>query len=218
MATLNDFLSLVAPNVESCPNATVVSAIRRSIREFCRETYVWKASLTDVDTVAGDATYTLVPPTDTQIVSVLNITHVDRDLMPIDEAWLDRYELNWRTFNDARRSTYVVHELYATDIRLVPPPLEADTPGLVNIRVAVMPTLTATTVDDVLLNDWDESIMYGALSRLMRYPEKPWTNLALAEDYRDRFDMDIGLGRGRVMRGSTNTGLEAAPSALPGAP
>jgi hypothetical protein len=218
MATLNDFLTLIAPHVEGCPQSTVVQAIRRAIRELCRESHLWRSTLADIDTVAGQSAYTLVPPIDTQIISVLHITHVDQDLSPNDEGSLDQCEYRWRSLNDARRATWYLHELYATDIRLVPAPLEADIGGLTNIRVALQPTLTATDVHDLILNDWDESIMYGALSRLMRFPEKQWTNLALAEDYRSRFDMDIGLARAKVLRGHTNQELKARPSALPGAP
>ena len=51
MATTDDFLSGILPDVPGCPLPTVRFHVHRAVMEFCRESGIWHEDLTPIDLV-----------------------------------------------------------------------------------------------------------------------------------------------------------------------
>ena len=163
-------------------------AILAVAREFCEHTSVWKLALTPIDTIAGQATYTLPFPEDSELTRVIDITLLGGD---------DSSVLLWR-YDDRERpgETIALPEpKYASELPPFSLSLEFDqiiiaddeipeesVVGGLTINAAMQPTPDATTLPDFLLNQYSEEIKVGVLSRMM-VMNRPWRDLVLAAKY-----------------------------------
>ena len=63
MATTDDFLPGILPDVPGCPLPTVRFHVHRAVMEFCRESGIWHEDLTPIDLVNDQRDY-ILPVTD----------------------------------------------------------------------------------------------------------------------------------------------------------
>jgi hypothetical protein len=77
-----------------------------------------------------------------------------------------------------------------TTFSLIPAP-KANASAAITMRVALRPSRTSTSVDDVLLDRYGEIIARGALYRILGSPGKPYSNPQLAIAYSGLFERDI---------------------------
>lgn len=79
----------------------------------------------------------------------------------------------------------------SSQIALYPIPDIAVTQGLF-VRGVLQPTITATTLDSMLVQQCDRSIAHGALARLLRRNDEPWTNYTEADKQEAKYEIGIG--------------------------
>ena len=183
MSTLAAYYDYVMPELPGITPQMLDFHIRQTAREFCNRTSVWRQALDAVDTVAGQATYTLTMPTDAALVRLTRLS-VNGELLWIDVEPKDdedpTYTRNNAPFslsNDLTQITLITEEI----------PEASVTDGLA-MTAALQPTNAATTLPDFLLNQYVEAMRMGILYRLMLMPKKPWGDRALAMDYESRFN------------------------------
>jgi hypothetical protein len=89
-------------------------------------------------------------------------------------------------------------------IRLVYIP-EAD--GVLDVKVALTTSKRSTGIEDFIWDQYYEYIAAGAKRRVMRIPNKPYSQPELAKEYgmTERFGID--QARSRSLKSGTNTSL-----------
>jgi hypothetical protein len=94
--------------------------------------------------------------------------------------------------------------------RLVPIPDETIADGLTDIRAAVMPLRGVTEVGDILFDDYEEDIGHGALARILRIPQRTWTNPEMSIFYDGLFKAAISSAkvRSRMSYGNAEMSLQ----------
>ena len=86
--------------------------------------------------------------------------------------------------------------------------MPAETVGsAITMRVALKPTRAATTINDVLLEDYFEIISAGAKYRLLLSQGKPYTSPQLAAVERDFYISGINKAKQRATRGHLRSDL-----------
>jgi hypothetical protein len=215
MATIDDFMPEVSPEVNGCPEPSIIIAIRNSLIEFCEKSLYWAVNLDQINVVAGKHTYDLVSPeSDSFIAGILVASHEVVPLVPTTEDLLDlewpsyinkyknvlRYGLGdpWRATTSEKPALFFspTHR----EIRLVGIPT-ADLAGGLTIKAGLKPSRDSEEVGDIVYEDYSEQIAWGALYRLMMQPNKKWSNKKSAIDYKALFDQSVSEAKGRRLAG-----------------
>jgi hypothetical protein len=71
----------------------------------------------------------------------------------------------------------------------------------ITLRVALKPTRTATQVDDLIFEEYAETIGNGAVARLCLSPKKPYTNPQIAAAKQALYTQGLNVARQRANRG-----------------
>lgn len=146
---------------------------------------------TVVSETAGDTTYiskqgyALTAPSGSEIVEVDRVRFDGITVDPKDEDWLDHYMPYWRTEMSPQPMYFCMGHDRA--IWFARAPQEAIS-AAIEVWVSLKPALTATTVEDWLYNDYLETIRDGAVSWLLKMREKPWTDFAGSEFFKNEYE------------------------------
>ena len=205
MAALTDFHPYVLPQVPGCPEPTVDLAIRSALIEFCEKTLIVQRDLDPVTVVKGIVDYDIDPPTGQLVTRVLRLWFKDRELTPTAPDNVHNAEVYNTLFSGADKERSDPRMFIQKDERtftIYPIPKDTVANGL-TVRVALKPTRTTETVEDVLFEDYAETIAQGALFRLLSMPSKPWTNGPGASAALTLFTTGINTARQRAARGHT---------------
>lgn len=193
-------ISTLVPDVRvEIPGVAAFVAERqllRATRVFCEETRAWRTNISvGVSAATPTVILTSLLPTATEMVDVISVKNsVDggEPVHPRTYAWLDQNRTNWR----AETNNYATYFLLDGNdtIRFVPTPSDTIA-NLYDVRVAVKPLLTATTIDDILANKFREELIHGALGYLYAIPKKPWSDPGLATFHINAFNSGIPAAR-----------------------
>jgi hypothetical protein len=185
------FYPYVLPMLPGCPTPVLDQGIRASAIEFCRNTNIIQTMLTPVDVVAGTTDYTVtMPVAGTNLAQVLKVWYDGNVLTPANTDMIDNVAA-WRgnfadvTVDSDAPQWYFQKVPTVPIITLYPVPAVNLTGGL-TIRAASKPNHTATTLDDILFEDWVEAIAAGAIVRIGAMPDKAYTLNADALQYWER--------------------------------
>lgn len=186
-----DAAKLLLIETPEIPDILAEEMLRRSAIVFCTRSLALRKTLDKIDIVGNQASYTLVPPTDTEVVEVVRLLNVqsnqqlekrtDEQLMWGEGAYL----------NGATGTPEVfTFEPGTNMLTLYPTPANSAAAALLP-RVALRPTATAATFDDALWNRWSEALLDGARFNVYRIPGKPWSNGDAARLAYEQFDLAI---------------------------
>ncbi len=179
MAQLSDFAPYVLPYVVGCPEPLMEQHVRDTCIDFCSRTSIIQLALDPIDALQGQIECDLDTPNGT-------ITHL------ILEAWYEGRPLGQFKSGDTSSTAEAFNLLFAgadvyggtpKSVQLTPTntfmfdvaPF-ADSIAGVTMKVALKPTRTTTTVDDLLFNDYADTIGQGTVSRLMRLPGQTFSS------------------------------------------
>lgn len=216
MATPDDFLPRLTTQAPGIPEPSALSVIVLSAQRLCRDTHVWQETLDPLPVTAGDAEPELEPPADSRVIAVLSVSFEGHLLEPITHGELHRrYGPRWPSLTGAPRSFLCEPP---GRLRLVPIPDTTVVEGLTDIRAALEPTAGATTLPDILFDECQDAIVYEALTRLLRMPQRTWTDGALSAYYAQMYRCEMVRVRRQARRDFAHTELRAEVRGLPGAP
>jgi len=191
MAAITDLVPDVRAEIPDIPSFVAERQLLRAARIFCQETRAWRVNIevSVTETVARTILTSLLP-TGTELVDIISVKNTSggEPLTPRTFSWLDENLTDWRSETDLNAAYYVLDG--NNTMRLVPTP-SATTAYLYDARIAVKPLLSATTLDDVLVNKYDELIIHGALGKLYVMPRKTWTDDARAAYHTGLFNAGI---------------------------
>lgn len=179
--TWDNYLKEVMPDVSGCPISTAKNAIRNAAIEFCNESRAWRTQIGDVTTADGTKAYTLVPPADSEIITITRAIIVGdvKPLNTISNLHLNRYKLGTETDRPV-----MYNAEYPGQITFYRTPNDIYT---VEIFATLKSTKIATDGPDFLFNDWLEIIAHGAKGRLMAMAGRSWSNPQMVPYHSKKF-------------------------------
>lgn len=170
-----------------CPDSLVETNIRAATIEFCERSKAYTLDLDPITTVAGVYEYDFDQPSGTEVHQILWMTYDGHDMDPISPRSL---ELNYPDWRDRTARPHVYLQKTPSTFWVVPVPQTTLTSGLI-AGVALKPTRTTSNVDTAFSNTYRDGITYGALYRLLRMPNKEWTDVPAAREYLAQFNQEI---------------------------
>ena len=185
-------VQVVAPEV---PKFVVERQLLRASRDFLEFSRAWRV---DIQVGVTDSTATTditnLLPTNTELVDVISMKNSSGG-QPVTATTTANLENNtsYRRNQEALDANWFLLE-DNNILRFVYTP-STTVANKYYTRVAVKPTLSAAAVDDRVLNKYDETLVDGALGRLLAMPRKPWTDFALAEFYYVQFESEKQAAR-----------------------
>lgn len=191
MAAVSDFLTRVLPYAVGCTDIMAERAILDSAIEFCRRSF----AIEEVETYAVPAGGPVPAGTFGTGLQVLHIMDATWDKRPIEPTTVEDLNANFPGWEDYGQST--PSHIYTLlddpkSVALFQVPSQA---GSLVVRFAMIPTRTATTLPDSLANYWPEAIAYGALERIYRLPNQPFSDAKASLAYGQMFQIEISKAR-----------------------
>jgi len=174
----------ILPMVPGCPHSLIKNNIRSAVIELCERASVYQAELDPLTTVGNIYEYDLEAPSGTAVQKILWITHEGKDLEPLTSTLLEQRIPKWREGNGVPE--YYVQQGSAL-VWLAPIPTATGVSSTI-VRAVLKPTHTSSACDDGVMNDYRDTIINGALFRLLRIPNKEWTDLQGASVYGSLFN------------------------------
>lgn len=189
MASYESLLPEIIPMVSSCPDTLIENSIRSATIELCEKAKVYQVELDPITAIANLFEYDLEPPSGTVVHEILWATYDGKDLEPITSALLEQRLPQWRQAGNQSTPEYFVKQSQSL-FYLAPVPNETK-PAAVLVRAIVKPTHTSTSCSNDVMNDYRDTIINGALLRLLRLPGREWTDYAGAGVYSALFNEGI---------------------------
>lgn len=196
------FLDYVLPHVPGCTNEMALQEIKNTIIDFCEKSLILQADHDPVTAIVGQIDYDLEPPKDRLVVRVMKAWYKGQLLEEMAPDDIDTPSV----YN--QQSGYHVHrgdplqffQKEARTFSVYPIPNETVKQSI-TLRVALKPTRSATTIDDLIYEEYAETIGSGAISRLALSPGKPYSNAGLANAHRALFQAGLNVARDRSQNG-----------------
>lgn len=171
----------IAPHLHGCPDMLIKNSIRAAVIELCEKSQVYQAELDPVTTVSGIYEYDLETPSGTSIHKVLWVTHEGQDLEPMTSSLLEQRLPRWRQTDQNGVPQYFVKQSSEL-VWLAPAPSTTSAASTI-IRVVLKPAHSSSGCADDVMNDYRDAIINGALFRLLRIPNRDWTDFKHSQVY-----------------------------------
>jgi len=190
-------LQEVRVHTPDAPGRVIIDAFRKASRDFCRRTLAWRDEGT-ANTVAGTSTYQVYDPTTAVVVDIFAPRLDDQyTLTKKTLAGIVAVDAELPTKSD--RPEYIYLNAGARNqVVLAGVP---DAVYTLKLEAVLMPTEALATIDDDLWDRWGEAIISGTLARLMRMPNKQWSDLKLSDYHRNLFEMAVPEARSKAADG-----------------
>jgi hypothetical protein len=212
MATpLASFYPYVRMDVQQVAAPVLTDAVLMAAQTFCEETWIYTGDLAVIPSVAGQASYVLVPPTGTDVVAIKALSYAGARLRPTSEDELDALYAtsDWRSQTGSPRHFYQTAD--TGSVSLFPAP-ETASVGAIKINAALRPAATATTVPDFLYSTWVDAIAAGAKFRLFMMTSSAWGDPAKAAVFSQQFQQEINRAKALVIKGFGNRRMFVRPA------
>lgn len=178
---LSLFVPYVLPALPGCSPLLARRAILHACIDFCKQTDAVQKVLTSQDVVATQQDYAVTPPAVSILVRVLGVSWRGVWLDPVAPADV----MSGTALTGADIGTDALVERGSpraffqktpevSTISLHPVPDTALVAGL-TIKASFAPTVAATVVDDLLYDNWIDTIAAGAIARLRATPHQPFS-------------------------------------------
>ena len=185
MAAYSSLVKEVLPYVPLCPDSLVEQNLRSATIEFCERSKAYILDIDPFNTISGVYEYDFDIPTGTEVHQVLLMTHDGNDMDPISPRSL---ELNYPDWRNRTGQPHVYLQKTPTTFWIVPVPSGSKQ---VITSVALKPSRTSNNIDTNISNQYRDAIIYGTLYRLLRMPNREWTDIGAAQEYLYQFNLEI---------------------------
>ena len=189
----------ILPMVPGCPDSLIQNNIRAAVVELCERASVYQQELDPLTTVANIYEYDLEAPSGTSVQKILWVTHAGVDLEPITSSLLEQRIPKWRT--EAGVPEYFLQQTSSL-FSLAPVPAATVVSSTV-IRAVLKPSHSSTACDNDVMNDYRDTIVNGALFRLLRIPNKDWSDIQGASVYGQLFNQGVEAAERRARNADT---------------
>lgn len=192
------FLSELLPFARNCPDLTIEAAVRQATIELCEKTEIWQTELDPISAIAGQYAYDLEPPANTSIHRIMSLIDQNgRRLEPVTSGMLDHRSPDWR--NTPGIPEFFIRQDEQNELWIAPPPATAFTNAFL-MRVVLKPSVTSAAASNFIMTDYRDTIVYGAIARLLRMPDRDWSNFKTAAVYYSMFQEQLGIAEKRARK------------------
>lgn len=168
MVDIDDFLPDVLAYAPSCPIPTAYRWIRDAAKQVCVRGMMWREwdqfQITSPE-CEGICTYP-----DASIESIESAKLDEIDLTAVTPGWLDVNVRDWESYADNCQGKWIT-QISPNTVTVVP-----KAPGLLKIRLVLVPSRTAETLPAFLLDQHSQEISKGAAGRVLTTPNKEFAN------------------------------------------
>jgi len=197
---IDTLIPKVKREVPSCPRAVILDEIRNTLIDFCINTDIYVQDLTPLLTVQNVNQYEsdcLDIPVGTELNHILDIFRSSspsttalskKSLTPL-EAKSQIGSVSIFNFYGTGKIKYYTQKDQET-ILFAPTPEENQT---LYVLYSLKPSQTATTIPNIILNEYQETIIHGTLYRLQMMKDSPWTDLQAADINKRMYDKGEAL-------------------------
>lgn len=216
MQSLDLFLPRILPLVPSCPDILARQAIVDAASEFCEETLLIQYTCDPLSAVKGEGAYELDVPSQQNVAAITKVWYKASSLAPAAAAEIDNimaYASGATGTTPDQGTPRVFYELTPGVAGIYPVP-DTTEASVISARIATKPTRSATSVEDVLYDDWVEVIAAGALMRICAIPNKAFSNESVAAHHAAKFYQGISRATNIRIRGRLIGSMSVAPRAL----
>lgn len=133
-----------------------------------------------------------------EIEMVQSVKYKGYQVYPTSRAELDNAYPEWELSAAVNPTNFFVDS--DKRLRLYPMPSE-NHDNAIEVWVILKPTLTATSVEDFLFNNYVDTIKFGALSRLFEQAGQSWGNIELSSIYDAEYKKGRNAGYDRAHKG-----------------
>ena len=189
----------ILPMVSGCSDTLVENNIRAAVIELCTRASVYQAELDPVTTVSNIYEYDLEAPSGTSVQKIVWVSHLSKDVEPINSSLLEQRLPKWREGGGVPE--YFIQQS-ASLFWLAPIPTTTSASSTI-VRAVLKPTHTSQSCDDDVMNDYRDTIINGALFRLLRIPNKDWSDLQGASVYGQLFNQGVEDAERRARNADT---------------
>lgn len=205
MKAYDEFLPYVLTDCPGVADIAAMGAISSAAIEFCERSLALVREHDPISVRANVSDYDLSPPTQHLVCRVMKAWYRTRVLVPTAPDDMD----DPGPYNPAQSSGSTPTHFIQKDERTislwrVP---GADEANAVTLRVALKPTRAATSVDDVLFEDYVEVIASGAKASLQIVPGKTYSNPQMAAINQGAFTAGINAAMVKANKGHTRANL-----------
>lgn len=181
MAVWTDFYDDVLPEVPGVTVALAERQIKKAALEFITRSGLLHKTITAIDHPGGAVAVDLQTKLQSNeiLVRLMGVWYQDRPLTLTSAESLAQEMPDWMS-RTGTPEFYLVEGL--TNLWTPPSPATVQV-GALKARVVYGLDYSATSIPDAVFKLYREEIAYGAKSRLMAMPKKPWTDMALAGAY-----------------------------------
>lgn len=188
--TWDDFLPTVRPHLPSCPDLTIRAYLAEVAADFFARTYLWRDNIDAIYLAPNQVEYDL--DAEAVVEDVIAVTYGDRVLDRTDARLLPHNRLGEK----GQPEMFWVHA--DNTIRVHPVPEER---AQLKVSAVLKPSRTGTGVEDWIYETWADAIIDGTIAKIASIPGKEWTDVAMAESRRARYERAITNARIRDFRG-----------------
>lgn len=209
MASYEAFLSRVLIEAPGCAEISALQAIKDACIEFCEKGLILARDHDPITISAGVIDYDLEPPTGYLVVKVMKAWVENNEIHPMAPDVVrdaSTYNRLFSSYQSAPSTPTHFLQKEERSISVWPVP-EKKYPNGLTLRVALKPTRASTTIEDLVFEDYAETIAAGALKRLHLSFEKPYTDEKRAAVRQSEFMAGVNLARQRATHGHARANL-----------
>jgi hypothetical protein len=207
MKPITLFYSRLMPWVVGCPEPIAAQALVDAAIRFCEETSVVTYTCQPQDAVADEGLYRLAVPALQSIVVTQKVWYGTTLLTPVPSTDVSNVLAAVGAVGDTEVATGEPSCFFESSpgvIKVYPVPATLAT-NMISAKVATRPSRSATSLDDVLYEDWADAIVAGARARLHAMPNQFFSNDAKAAQATQEFGYYLNRARGVASRGRIQT-------------
>lgn len=205
MAMLADFLPWVLPYVSGCSSPLAEQQIRFICIDFCSHAPLVQLTLDPMDAIMGQTEYEIETPTGMETTLIRQAFFRGRALLVSNGR--DRTALPQSM---PPGEPACLQQQAGNGFELDRPPGQ-DYLQAIQLRVATKPSRNATTVAEVLLNDYAYPIGLGVVGRLLLMPGQAFSNPPNARTYTEAYLSARTEARIRAEQAFGNAGMQVRP-------
>lgn len=200
------FLDYVLPQVPGATNEMALQEIKNTIIDFCEKSLLVQVDHDPVTAINGIMDYDFEPDSGRLVTKIIRAWYKGKPLEPVGPDEINTPSI-YNTLSGAlvrREDPRLITQKDARSFSVYPIPNET-VANAITLRVALKPTRSSTTIEDVVFEDYAEIIGHGAISRLALSPDKPYTNPQLAMARNALYMAGLNVARDRALKGYVRT-------------
>jgi len=189
---IDDFLPYIMVEVPGCPYPLATQTLMNVASDFCQQTLVWNDYSDPITLIDGQRDYDLDYPIGAKPFATMAVMIGSRKLRPVTMTELQLVLPNWPAATSSDPAYY--NSAFDRDLLSVfPTPLGAVQPMIV--RLSYSPNRKATTLPDLLGDEFLTAITSGVKARLMAMQGTPWFNAQMSVYYKTIYDEGVFTAR-----------------------